>query len=266
MVRCAFTESPDRVRLRTRKRPGPPGYLGHRAGPFRRARWTLAYTPRITRAATAVDRDGVVALLGAIVRGTPSLPGQPVWAGGGCSTPSPAAQTPRAALGALAGRGEGLPGVPGAVRVPGIAVQPTWGKWRSRLQGNRWSGATFGKIDGSGQIGHLGYRVCRALVFSPASQLVERQEVPGVSAQEITPRLRAYHHYLQVLTSRTMELLHSETGLECLRALAERPLFAKLARCAVVHQQEIVHLDTVPDPIISVLIKSSASSTISIVL
>jgi hypothetical protein len=53
--------------------------------------------------------------------------------------------------------------------------------------------------------------------------------------------------------------------LECLRALAERPLFTKPARRAVVHQQEIVHLDTVPDPTISVLIKSSASSTTSII-
>jgi hypothetical protein len=42
--------------------------------------------------------------------------------------------------------------------------------------------------------------------------------------------------------------------LECLRTLVELPLFTKLARRAVVHQQEIVHSDTVPGPTISVLI------------
>jgi hypothetical protein len=40
------------------------------------------------------------------------------------------------------------------------------GKRARRSQGNRWSGAIFRKITGSGQIGHLHLRVCRARVIT----------------------------------------------------------------------------------------------------
>jgi hypothetical protein len=115
-----------------------------------------------------VDRDGVMDLVAAIVRDAPSLPEAACRGRYQLLDDVPWPPEPRSAAAALRGRGHGLPEVPGTARVLGITVRADLVKRAGRSQGSRWSEALFSKVTGSGQIGHLGYSVCRARVITAA--------------------------------------------------------------------------------------------------